>query len=81
MLVSIKLPKLYHRYMDKNITIKNGIVQLELSDGSTIRDVLKKLNISEKNAKILLVNSKVHDIDQKLNDQDHVFIFPPVAGG
>lgn len=81
MIVSIKLQKMYHQFLDDMIQIENGVIQLKMNDGSTIGDVLKVLNIPEEPAKILLVNSKVYPPDQILQDQDHIFVFPPIAGG
>ena len=54
---------------------------LRCKDGSTVKDILSRLGIPENEAKIILVNGRAKEIDDKFNDGDRLAIFPVVAGG
>lgn len=61
---------------------------LDLPEGATTRDVLKKINIDLEEVAILLVNGKdilLNEADGKvdipLKDNDILALFPPVGGG
>ena len=54
---------------------------LRFDDGSTVRAVLIRLGIPETEAKIILVNGRAKEVNDKLNDGDRLAIFPAVAGG
>lgn len=54
---------------------------LELTDESTVSDLLKKLSIEEKNYIIILVNLRRSWFEEKLKEGDAVSIFSPVGGG
>ena len=54
---------------------------LRFDDESTVKDILNRLGIPETEAKITLVNGRVKEIDDELNDGDRLAIFPAVAGG
>ncbi len=59
-----------------------GKCDLELPDGTTIDEVLVRMNILRASAQMVLVNGD-HDRDfaRPLHDGDVLSIFPPVAGG
>jgi len=54
---------------------------LRCSEGSTVKDILNRLGISETDAKIILVNGRAKKVDDGLYDGDRLAIFPAVAGG
>ena len=55
--------------------------ELELSEESSIGDLLKHLKIPEKDAKIIILNGLAVSVEHKLSNHDIVAIFPPIAGG
>ena len=55
--------------------------KIDLSEESSIGDLLKYLKIPEKDAKVLIVNGQAVSVKYELNDNDVVAIFPPIAGG
>lgn len=59
-----------------------GRCDLELPEGSTLGDVLARMDIPHASAHMVLVNGD-HDRDfnRVLYDGDVLSIFPPVAGG
>ncbi len=54
---------------------------VELQDGSTVEELLKHFEISERNYIIILVNLKRSWFEGALKDGDTVSIFSPVGGG
>ena len=59
-----------------------GKCDLELPDGTTIGQVLERMDIPRASAQMVLVNGD-HDrnFDRPLCDGDVLSVFPPVAGG
>lgn len=54
---------------------------LQLPEGSTVEDVLKRLQIPPQESKQVFVNSRRRDRDYVLKGGERVAIFPPIAGG
>lgn len=54
---------------------------MELPKGSTILDVLNKLQIHEEEASIILLNGVDGDSRRELSHGDVLSLFPPVGGG
>ena len=52
-----------------------------LSDGSTLADLLKQLDLPSDEVKVAFVNGKHAALDRCLEDGDHVALFPAVGGG
>ena len=55
--------------------------EMDLSCGSSLADLLTRLKITEKEARILLINGIAASTDRKLAPNDVIAIFPPIAGG
>ena len=58
---------------------KDGV--LELFENANVKDVLDKLNLHEKDVKVVFVNGIHARFDTKLKDGDRVAFFPAVGGG
>lgn len=59
---------------------QGGILTLELSEGTTVEEVLKLLDMI--NEKIwILINGRYAHTDQILNEGDMVDFIPPITGG
>lgn len=54
---------------------------LDMPEGTTPMDIIQKLNISEKDATIIMINGRSKELDTTLYEGDIVSIFPPVGGG
>jgi sulfur-carrier protein len=54
---------------------------LEFESVTTVRDVIRHLGISEKEAALILLNSRHASLSTELSDGDTLAIFPPVGGG
>lgn len=56
------------------------IVEIDISQGATVRGVLNKSGIPEEKVKISFVNGIITDIDQKLIHGDNLTLVPPTGG-
>lgn len=54
---------------------------MEISKGTTVKNILDILNIEKEQAKIVFVNSTHQTLDYELQNNDLLVIFPPVGGG
>ncbi|MDO9534860.1 MAG: MoaD/ThiS family protein [Bacillota bacterium] len=55
--------------------------RVQLPEGSTIENLLKKLNIPPGESKQAFVNNRRQEWDYILQEGERVAIFPPIAGG
>lgn len=56
-------------------------MMMDFTENATPKDIIKRLDIPEKNAAIIMVNGIGVKLDTILKDNDTVSIFPPVGGG
>lgn len=56
-------------------------LDLNISERDQARDVIKCLNLSEKDNFITMINGVHCQLDHALNDGDVLSIFPMIAGG
>jgi sulfur carrier protein ThiS len=52
-----------------------------LDDGATLSDLLGRLGLPSDEVKVAFVNGKHADRGRRLQDGDHVALFPAVGGG
>lgn len=65
-------------------TLREGrdkTVHVPWHDRLTPRMILKELAIPEEEVAILLVNGRTGTMDQPLEREDYLSVFPPVGGG
>ncbi len=55
--------------------------RLSVNEGICIMDILKLLKINKEEIGMILVNGSYQTSEFKLNNDDILAIFPPVAGG
>ncbi len=79
MKVKVKLYATFSRYHPG--TLAGTPFEVELPEGSTLKDLINQLEIPESEVKVCFVNARVQDMEAPLNDGDDVGIFPPVGGG
>jgi molybdopterin converting factor small subunit len=61
---------------------KGGAVELDLTPGATVADVLAQLNIASSHVHVVMVNDAMEtDRQRVLTEGDALVILPPVAGG
>lgn len=60
---------------------RGKMIEMNVSENVTVKNVLDELNIQKKDIAILLVNGRDSDEDKNLFENDTISIFPPVGGG
>ncbi len=78
MRVQVKLFAILRKYVPPGSPANQD---LDLADGSTIRQVLQQLDVPEPEVAFVFVNSKRQKLDEPLSHGDELGIFPPMAGG
>lgn len=63
------------------IPLNGKSVELEMPEGSSVRDIVLFLGIPLDVAKVNLINGKHSKLDSLLADGDTLSILPPIAGG
>ncbi|TSA56422.1 MAG: MoaD/ThiS family protein [Planctomycetaceae bacterium] len=56
-------------------------VEIELSDGASVSNLVEKLKIPAREVKIAFVNGRIRPLDWLLESGDEMGIFPPIGGG
>jgi molybdopterin converting factor small subunit len=56
-------------------------LEMELAEGTTVDQLVEKLELPKKQVKVVFVNNTIRRGDYPLTDGDEVGIFPPVGGG
>ena len=83
MRVTIKLYAMLSEYLPPGA--EKNVASLELEEGATVAQVVKKLNLPDRYVHLVLVNGVYvgHDAhaDATLKAGDTLAIWPPVAGG
>ncbi len=65
-------------------TLRNNrekIMTMELPEQGTTAYILEEIGIGQEEVAIIMINGRGAKIDQEIEDQDVVSIFPPVGGG
>jgi len=65
-------------------TLRNGrfdIKTREFNPDSTVRDVIREIDVPEEEVALIFLNSRHANLDTVLADGDIVALFPPIGGG
>ena len=68
-------------YLDQYAPGDEPKFSLELPDGTTVGEVLRKLGVPLEQAAVLTLGDEAVDLAQTLKEGDRVTVIPPVAGG
>ncbi|HOT92581.1 MAG TPA: MoaD/ThiS family protein [Anaerolineae bacterium] len=79
MQVNVKLFASLQRY--KPGVFAGEAFAVELPEGSTLADLVERLQIHANEVKVMYVNGRARAEMYRLKDGDEVGIFPPVGGG
>jgi molybdopterin converting factor small subunit len=79
MIVQVRLfATLRRQYPEQGI---GQAMPVELAEGTTIGELITRLELPSTEVKVVFVNGIVRDTGHTLVDGDEVGIFPPVGGG
>jgi molybdopterin converting factor small subunit len=56
-------------------------IELDLPEDSTLSTLLDHIALPEREVKLTVVNGRLRETDYRLQPDDEVGIFPPIAGG
>ncbi len=79
MRVTVKLFATLTRF--KSDTRSGKAFDVDLSEGSVVRDLINDLKIPHEETHVIFINNIIVDADSALNHGDVVGMFPPVGGG
>ncbi len=79
MKIDVYLYATLSRYLPEDASGRS--VTLEVSERSSIREIVELLSIPEETIKLIFVNGIHAQMDTVLGEGDRLGIFPPVGGG
>jgi len=56
-------------------------LEMDVAECDKVRDIIRSLNLSEKDNLITMINGVHCKLNQNLNDGDVLSVFPMIAGG
>ncbi len=56
-------------------------MDIKVEEGSTIENLIRSLQLPEKEAKVILINGKSKKTSDVITDGDQINIFTPIGGG
>ena len=60
---------------------KNGVIELDVADGSTVFDVISRFDIPLNDESVIVLNGLTIDMDTVLKEDDMITAFSAIAGG
>ena len=60
---------------------KHGVVELDVSEGTTVYDVISRFDIPLNDESVIVLNGLTVDMDTPLQEGDMVTAFSAIAGG
>ncbi len=83
MVVTVKLYAGLARHIaqDGGTAVAGSPLEVELTEGATIADLITILELPKDQIKVTFVNGRACPRDRQLEPGDEVGIFPPIGGG
>jgi molybdopterin synthase sulfur carrier subunit len=78
MRIEVRLYATLRRYVPSAV---EGIIAVDVPEGSTAGDVIAKVNIDAEEVRILMINGRSSPLDKTLAEGDRMGLFPAVGGG
>lgn len=78
-IVKVRVSPFLRHYLPASLA--NLADHLDLSEGTTAGEVLKRLGLSEVYSSAILVNGRVPRKEEVLQEGDEIYLFPPLGGG
>lgn len=79
MMIHVKLIANYREHLPPEA--QNGVVDLDLPDGTTVREALSRFPIPLDDSSVIVLNGLTVDLDTPLTQGDIVSAFSAIAGG
>lgn len=78
MSVKVKLFSTLREHREDKDCVKE--CSFDLSDGKTVEDAARKLDVKKEDIKIILINGRDAELDSEIKEGDVVALFPPTGG-
>jgi molybdopterin synthase sulfur carrier subunit len=79
MKVEVRLYATLRRYVP-DLPLGHALA-LDLPPGAIVAQVLEQMGVPAGEVKVVMVNNRRVELDAALAEDDHIGVFPPVAGG
>jgi molybdopterin converting factor small subunit len=79
MMIHVKLIANYREALPPEA--KNGVVELEVSDGTTVYEAISRFDIPLDDTSVIVLNGLTVDMSTQLKEGDMVTAFSAIAGG
>ena len=79
MMIHVKLIANYRDQLPPEA--KNGVVEIDVPDGTTVRDAISRFDIPLDDTSVIVLNGLTVDLDMPLKEGDMVTAFSAIAGG
>ena len=79
MMIHVKLIANYREHLPPEA--KNGGVELDVPDGTTVREAISRFPVPIDETSVIVVNGLTVDLDTRLKAGDIVSAFSAIAGG
>ena len=68
-------------YLEQYTPDGQSVFEYTLPDDATVQTLVRRLNVPEEMAGVIVINGRSADFDNPLQDGDKVIFIPPLAGG
>ena len=58
-----------------------AVFQMDLPEGATVQTLVRRLNVPEEMASVIVLNERSGDFEEPLHEGDRVILIPPLSGG
>jgi molybdopterin converting factor small subunit len=79
MMILVKLIASYRDHLPAGI--KNGTIELDVPEGTTVREVVSRFDIPLDDTSVIVLNGLTVDLETPLQAGDMVTAFSAIAGG
>ena len=79
MMIRVKMIANYRKLLPPEA--KNGVVELDIPDGSTLHDAISRFDIPLNDESVIVLNGLTVDLSTPLQEGDIVTAFSAIAGG
>ena len=79
MMIQVKLIATYRDHLPPDA--KNGVVELNVPDGTTVREAISRFGIPMDDTSVIVLNGLTVDLETLLTEGDTVTAFSAIAGG
>ncbi|RKL63650.1 MoaD/ThiS family protein [Thermoanaerobacteraceae bacterium SP2] len=77
----LKVTIVFKSSLQRYTTNENDEVSLDIKENTSVKDILRKLNLLTGEVGLVILNSKIARMDDILKDEDYLELYPVVGGG